>query len=187
VGELNIAFLSMFAAFLLQPAPAAKTTHLYLLEDSPHQQWCGFADRKSWEAWLKDEKNYSLDNAIVDFVDGHISVIKWQGEAESGDSVVIDTYSFAGGAIRRLHRRMNVLPGDTTETQIFLIRNGKAKLQSTVIRRLSTGKLLKHSDSLMPQTDVVTDMGGFPFAPLLDAQHLSEIRAKKPSCVAAKQ
>ena len=183
---MNVLILTLLAAFLLQAAPVARKTHIYLLKDSPHQQWCSFADRKAWQAWLNDEKNYSLDNAIVDLVDGGISVIKLQQESESQDSAIIDTYFLSGDKVQRLSRRMNVLPGDTTETQIFLIQDGRPKLQSTVIRRLSNGAPLKRSQSMMPQTEIITSFNGFPFASLLDAEHVKELQAKKQLCLPAK-
>ena len=176
--------------FLVQTAPPPNkpaVTHLYLLEDSPHHQWCGFATKKDWNAWLSDEKNYSLANAIVDFTGARISVIKIQWEAESGDSATIDTYHLTGGTIRTLQRRTNVLPGDTAKFQTYVITNGKARLQSTELRQLSTGKLISRSDALIFQQEVVTRPDGFPFSPLFDAQHLSDIRAKKPTCIAVQQ
>jgi hypothetical protein len=123
----------------------------------------------------------------VDFWNSHVSAVSLTEEDDAGDWIVYDRYSLDGsGAIRTLDRTINILPGDRSEREVFLINGGKANKRSTASLRLSTGKPIPPSKDWIPDVPVVTNVKEFPFWSLIDSKSL-EVWSKGRACIDGSQ
>jgi hypothetical protein len=161
------------------PQTAAKT--IYLLEDAEHQQWCAFSSESGWKSQVNSLS--AMRVATVDYVNDHISVVHITEEDETGDWIVYDHYSFdKSGALQKLKRTMNILPGNRSEEQVFLVQDGKTIKQSTISRDLSTGKPTAPSNDWLPDVPIITSVQAFPFSSLIGSKRL-EIWSKGKACI----
>jgi len=158
---------------------------LYVLEDRVGRQWCAYREES---VWRKDVQALSaLVVATVNYANGNVSAVWVTEEGESGDWIVYDHYFVAdSGAICRLERTSNVLPGDRSEKEVFLIQGGRATKQSMASVRLSTGEPIPPSDDLVPTVPVVTNVTDFPFSSLIDKKGV-EAWSMDKTCVKAGQ
>jgi hypothetical protein len=155
----------------------AKT--LYLLEDNKHAQWCAFHEEAEWKAEV--ESLSALVVATANYVDGRISAVNVTEQDEAGDWIVYDHYSLdQSGRISKLKRTINVLPGDRSEDEVFLMVSGAPKKEGAASRKLSTGEPVSGADAWLPDVPITTHIKAFPFFPLI-ASPGTEPKAK--SCV----
>jgi|SRR4051812_28044827 hypothetical protein len=164
---LTVAVLLCVVIGVAQSGRSAGLT-VYLLEDAQAQQWCAYTDQTAWKSSV--DSLQALDVATVEYRNEHSSTVNFTQEDEAGDWIVYDRYSLdQNGQPKRLHRKINILPGDLNVEQVIQIQNGTTKKVSTVRRRLSTGKVLeKSSDVWLPQLPIIKNTKGFPFSSLLD-------------------
>jgi hypothetical protein len=180
--------LSLLVTCLLasdgRPQSESKRT-LYVLEDRVGRQWCAYSEEAAWRNEVQSLS--AMVVATVDYANGHISAVWVTEEGESGDWIVYDHYFVTdSGAICRLERTVNVLPGDRSEKGVFLIQNGRTTKQSTASLRLTTGKPIPPSDELLPNVPVVTNVNDFPFSSLIDKKGV-EAWSMGKACVKAGQ
>ena len=179
----TLLFLSLLPMQARPSQHVAKT--LYLLEDGKHEQWCAFREEAEWKAEV--ESLTALVVATANYVDGRISAVNITQQDEAGDWIVYDHYSLdENGRILKLKRTINVLPGDRSEDQVFLIASGSPKKQSTAARRLSSGEPLSDSKEWLPDLPIATRIQEIPFFPLIGSQSL-ETWSKGKSCVSVPQ
>ena len=177
-----LAILALFGCVFAKAEPPKSAKKIYLLADTEHQQWCAFSSEATWKSEVKSLS--SMRVTTVDYVDGRVTTIRVTEEDETGDWIVYDHYSLdESGMLRKLKRTINVLPGDRSEEQVFLIQGEKSRKQSSTSRTLSTGKPISPSKDWLPEVPIVTSLHVFPFSPLLDAEKLDEIRSKGKACV----
>jgi len=163
--------------------PSAKT--LYLLEDDKHEQWCAFREEREWKAEV--ESVSALVVATATYVDGRLSVLEVTQQDEAGDWIVYDHYSLdQSGRISKLKRTINVLPGDRSEDEVFLMVSGSPKKESAARRKLSTGEPVSGPDVWLPDVPIKTRIEAFPFFPLINSAG-TELRSKAKSCAQASQ
>jgi hypothetical protein len=172
-------FLSGIAVtvFLLGLVPAECQSHqpvtktLYLLQDEKNEQWCAFGDESEWKGEVNARSAMTV--ATVDYVNGSISAVSVTEQDEAGDWIVYDHYFFnESGAISKLKRTINVLPGDRGEDEVFLMAEGVARKQSIVIRKLSTGEPASTPSDWLPEVPIATRIEALPFFPLIGSQGL---------------
>jgi len=157
--------------------PVAKT--LYLLEDNKHQQWCAFRDEREWKTEV--ESLSALVVATAEYVDGRLSAVDVTHQDEAGDWIVYDHYSLdQSGKISKLKRTINVLPGDRSENEVFLMLSGTPKKESAASRKLSTGEPASKADVWLPDVPITTRVEAFPFSSLIGS---SGAESKAKSCV----
>ena len=157
--------------------PSAKT--LYLLEDDKHDQWCAFREETEWKAEV--EALSALVVATANYVDRHLSAVDVTEQDEAGDWIVYDHYSLDHtGQISKLKRTINLLPGDRSENDVFLMVSGTPKKESAASRKLSTGEPVSGADVWLPNVPITTRVEAFPFFPLISSPG-TESKAK--SCV----
>jgi hypothetical protein len=84
-------------------------------------------------------------------------------------------------------RIINVLPGDGSENETYLILDGKAKKQASDSRRLSTKEVLPDKEKdWLPNVPIVARLRDFPFASLILEKH-SELSSSGRVCIPVKQ
>ena len=157
--------------------------NVYLMEDDEHHQWCGYRTEAAWRSEV-DAVSSSVF-AIVDYANDHVASIRLTtGDTPgAGDWVVFDTYSLdANGKLRGLKRVMNVLPGDRSEHEEWLIQNGKATKQRSTTLSLETQKPAQRPDAELPRVPIITNVERFPFWPLTRDKG-QEIVAKGKVCI----
>ena len=159
---------------------------VYLLEDDEHHQWCGYRTEAAWNSDI--DAVSAMVSAIVDYTNDHITSIRlatvdWPG---AGDWAVFDTYSLdTNGKLRSLKRVINVLPGDRSEHEEWLIQDGKATKQRSTTLSLETQKPADRPDAALPRVPIVTSLDSFAFWPLIRDKG-PEIVAKRKVCIADK-
>lgn len=162
-----IGILAAVALFAGQPFAqsgaarvAAKT--LYFLRDDHDKRWCGYADKSRLEAQVR-----SLGAMVVggvDYTNGRVTTVDITEEDETGDWAVNDEYTLdENERMRTLKRTINIIPGNTSEEQVFRVQGGKAiKLRSTY-RDLRTGKPTNSRADWFEPSPVITSLQAFPF------------------------
>jgi hypothetical protein len=166
-------------------AQAANGKKLYLLQDAADRQWCAFGRESAWKSEVQSRS--ALLVATVEYAGSRISTVSVTDEDETGDWIVYDTYSLdGGGALRTLSRTINVLPGDRSQKEVFLMRNGRASRQSVTSLSLSTGKVATSAVDWLPSVPVITSVQAFPFSSLIGSKRF-EAWSKGSVCAAANQ
>lgn len=156
---------------------------VYLMEDDEHHQWCGYRTEIAWNSDIGAVSAQA--SAIVDYANDHIAFIRlttvdWPG---AGDWAVFDTYSLdPNGKLLGLKRAINVLPGDRSEHEEWLIQNGKATKQRSTTLSLETQKPAERSKTELPKVPIVTSLERFPFWPLI-RDKVQEIAAMGKVCI----
>ena len=171
----------------LSPAGIAQSAakKIFALQDDEHQQWCAFTTESAWKSRV--DALSAIRVATVEYLDDRPSTISITEEDEAGDWIVYDRYSLdRRGAIQKLSRTTNVLPGDRSVTEEFLIRNGKANKQATTYKSLSTGTAaVGPGTARLPDVPVLTSVQPFPLVSLLEKGR-SELLAKGTVCAQIK-
>src|SRR3954465_7773238 len=113
---------------------------MYLLEDAQGQRWCAYRSQAAWKSAV--DSLQALDVARVEYRNEHSSAVNFTQQDEAGDWIVYDRYSLGeNGRLNQLRRKINIIPGDVSEEQVFEINDERANKISTVRRKLSTGKI----------------------------------------------
>lgn len=181
--------MKYFAAVLLglsllfQPGFAsaqAKASKVFLLEDAGNSQWCSYTTESTWKVKVREVGAMTV--GTLAYSNDHLSQIDVTETDESGDWTVYDHYFFDDhGQMVKLTRLLNVLPGDRSVSQTFLISNGKAEKTATSEKQLSSGKPVNSpAGDWLPDVAIETDPKMFPFATLLSRPGL---RTSPRSCV----
>jgi hypothetical protein len=157
-----------------------KASMVFLLEDAGNNQWCSYLTESTWKA--KVQRVGAMTVGTLAYSNDRLSQIDVTGTDESGDWTVYDHYFFDDhGQLVKLTRLLNVLPGDRSVSQTFLISNGKATKTATSEKHLSTGKPVATSTAdWLPDVALETDKKMFPFSALLSRP---ELRTSRKSCV----
>jgi hypothetical protein len=166
---------------LLVGQTSAQEKMVCFLKDDAHQQWCGYSS----EAKMKDQVQplNALVLGCAKYVNGHVSVLRITETDETGDWAVNDEYTLNNAEkIVTLKRTINILPGNTSEEQLFIIENGKAAKQGSVYRELRTGRATQRSADWFQPLPVFTDKQAFPFSSLLIGKRF-DVWAKGKVCV----
>lgn len=159
---------------------------VYFLEDHQQHQWCGYRTERAWNSDI-DAVSAEV-SGIVDYANGHImsvrlATVDWPG---AGDWAIFDTYSLdANGKLSSLKRVINVLPGDRSEHEEWLIQDGKATKQRSSTLSLETQKPAERPAVELPRMAIVTSIERFPFWPLIRDKE-QEIGAKGKVCISDK-
>jgi hypothetical protein len=154
---------------------------IFLLEDAEHRRWCAYSSESVWKSQVT-----SLSATLVstlELEDDHLAAVSVTEEDEAGDWIVYDHYSLdSKGELQNLKRTINVAASDTSEDETYLIRNGKAKKQGRVTRKLSTGEISPPKKEWLPDVPMVTHIQDFPFADLA-REKLPEVQSKGSVCL----
>jgi hypothetical protein len=156
-----------------------KAPKVFLLEDVKTSQWCSYLSESNWKAKVQHIEAMTVGAAI--YSNDHLTEIDVSMTDESGDWTVYDHYLLDDhGQIVKLERLLNVLPGDTSTTQIFSISHGIATKTANSEKQLSTGKPLSTpSGAWLPELTIRTDPKRFPFSALLTRP---DLRISPQSC-----
>lgn len=181
---LNVAVLLGFAFAQSSESNSSKKT-VFLLRDDLHQQWCGYASESLFKLQIQSLKALVVGGA--DYADGHLSMVRVTETDETGDWAVNDEYIFdKAGRIRTLKRKINILPEDTSEEQMFVIENGKAIKQRSTYHELGTRKATQKRVDWFEASPVITDVEAFPFAPLIGSKRFN-VWSQGEACIDVKQ
>jgi len=156
------------ALFVLEPALAqSKTQKVFLLEDVGSDQWCAYDSESTWDATV--QRLQAMTVGTLTYADDHLSRIDVTETDESGDWMVYDHYFLDGrGRLVKLLRLINVLPGDRSVEQTYVISAGKAIKTKRTDKELSTGKPMVSPESVwLPNLPIKTKTTMFPFSALL--------------------
>jgi len=153
-------------AFAQRGASGSAGKAIYFLRDDAHEQWCGYADESRLKARV--QPLHAMVVGRADYTDGRVSAVRLTEVDETGDWAVNDDYGLdARERIQSLKRTISILPEDTSEEQLFVIRDGRANRQRSTYRELSSGRpAQKHVDWFEPPP-VVTSLQAFPFSALI--------------------
>jgi hypothetical protein len=160
---------------------------LFLLEDTEHHQWCAYGSESEWTSEVK-----SLTAMVVgtlEYSGDHVSKIAVTEEDEAGDWTVYDHYVIDDkGQISELKRTINILPGDRSEDETYVMLDGKPKKQVSNSRRLSTKEPLhgQKEKVWLPEVPIITRVQDFPFASLILEKH-PQLASSGKVCVPVKQ
>lgn len=156
---LNLAF-----AQSAQDQKTGKT--ISFLKDDLGQQWCAYASESQFKAQIKERTAFVVGGA--DYADGRIVRVRVTETDETGDWTVSDDYSFdSDGNIESLKRVINILPEDSSEEQLFIIKNGKAVKQRSVRHKLRNLMARQKPVDGFQEPPVITSAANFPFADLI--------------------
>jgi hypothetical protein len=177
-----LALILLAVALKAQEAPPQTSPHMFfLVEDEHRKQWCAYSSESSWKSQVD-----SLDAATVatmNFSDDHLAAIDITSEDEAGDWMVFDQYALSNhGDVQELRRMANILPGDRSVVETYLIVNGNAKLQNRTTTSLRTGEKLTSPEDWLPEVRVFTRLRDFPFARLTTVRY-SDALSKGKICV----
>jgi hypothetical protein len=101
---------------------------------------------------------------------------------QTGDWAVNDEYILdQNERLQTLKRTINIIPEDTSEKQMFQIKNGKAVKQSSRQTDLRSGEATQKSVDWFHEPPVITNMRGFLFLPLSDKRR--EVWSRGEACV----
>jgi hypothetical protein len=169
--------LLLHAGIASAPAKASK---VFLLEDAGNNQWCSNISEPTWKT--KVQETGAMTVGAVIYSNDHLAEIDVTETDESGDWTVYDHYLFDDhGQMVKLTRLLNVLPGDRSVSQVFSIRNGKAKKTGTSEKQLSSGKPVgAPKGDWLPDVTIEADPKMFPFSALLSRP---DLRTSPMSCV----
>jgi hypothetical protein len=175
-----VGILALFQSGLA--STQAKAPKVFLLEDPGTTQWCAYNAEATWNARVLDVG--AMRVGTLTYSNDHLSTIDATETDESGDWTVYDHYFLNDRSqIVKLSRMINVLPGDKSIVQTFMISDGKAAKVGTTAKQLSTGKPLTLPKSVwLPELTVRTEIRTFPFSALLRDAGL---RISATSCVKA--
>jgi hypothetical protein len=166
----------------------AAGSRLFLLEDAEHHQWCAYGSESEWTSEVKSLT--AMVVATLEYSGGRVAKISITEEDESGDWVIYDHYLIGDkGEIRELKRTINILPGDRSEEETYLVLNGKAKKESSNSRKLSTKEVLpapQEQKNWLPNVPIITRLQDFPFTALITGKHAESASSSKV-CVPVKQ
>ena len=153
-----------------QSAPDQKTGKLlYFLKDDLGQQWCGYANESQFKAQIKERTAFVVGDA--DYADGRMVRVRVTETDETGDWLVNDDYSFSSdGNIESLKRVINILPEDSSEEQLFIIKNGRAIKQRSSHHKLRNPKESQKPVDWFQEPRVITSPADFPFADLIGSK-----------------
>jgi hypothetical protein len=159
-----------------------KTSRVFFLEDTVKHQWCAFTSETIWKEAVQEVEALTVGTLI--YSDEHLMQIDVTETDESGDWTVYDHYRLDDREqLKKLSRTINVLPGDRSVVQTFVIHDGKTDTIKTVATQLSTENPLNSAKPIwMPELPIATSTRMFPFAVLFEAPSL-RIHAK--SCLEA--
>jgi hypothetical protein len=181
--------LFVLGAVVMNGALAQSTgKRFFLLEDAEHHQWCAYGNESEWTSEVKSLT--ALMVATLEYSGDQVSKIAVTEEDEAGDWIVYDHYLIGDkGEIRELKRTINILPGDRSEEETYLVLDGKAKKQSSNSRKLSTKEVLpaqQEQKDWLPNVPIIPRLQDFPFAALISGKHLEPASSGKV-CVPVKQ
>jgi hypothetical protein len=175
--------LALVTLCVLEPTfifAQAKTSRLFLLEDTQKKQWCSFNDEARWTALVQ---SLSAENvATLTYSNDSLIEIHVTQTDQTGDWTVFDSYSIDSHAnLAKLSRLINVLPGDWSVRQTFSIEGGKATKTASTVKRLSTGEIVSSPKiDWLPDLSIITKLNLFPFSGLL---HRPGLRESNENCV----
>jgi hypothetical protein len=139
--------------------PKSESYSVLLKEDS--QAWCAYNKLAEFKSEVVKMK--PLESAHITYSSGKLTELTYQIEAESGDWIVIDTYTSADDGM--FLRRVNLLAqGNLRIVQEADIH--RARVDSFRLTDVSTlgGKEVKlPPDTDFPEVPVVTDLSTIPF------------------------
>jgi hypothetical protein len=158
-------------------------TKLYLLHDEARHQWCSYTSEGAWE---KERDSIGTGEVgALEYSGGDLAEIDATYSDETGDWIVYDRYFVEpSGKIARLERKSNILPGDRSVEEVFVIASGKAQRQSIETRSLVTGepKTSPDEETWLPKIQIVTRVQRFPFRALVRLKY-SPGSSKEKSCI----
>jgi len=175
--------LFLLSVVVVNAALAQSTgKRLFLVEDAEHHRWCAYRSESEWTSEVK-----SLTAMIVGMLEysgDHVTE-----EDEAGDWTVYDHYVIDDkGQISGLKRTINILPGDRSEDETYVMLDGKPKKQASNSRRLSTKEALpgQKEKVWLPDVPIITRVQDFPFVSLILQKH-PEFSSNSKVCVPVKQ
>ena len=162
---------------------AQTPTHkLFLLEDDTRKEWCVYANESQWKSQVASSGAARV--ATMYYSDARLTSVDITTEDETGDWIVFDHYALsATGDIQQVQRKVNILPGDRSVSETFLVLDGKAKLQTRTTTSLSAGDKLTDAEHWLPRVRVVTRLKNFPFVSLTTVKY-SDVLSKGKTCAA---
>lgn len=156
------------------------TNELFLVADEHNAEWCAYRDEASWRSRVDALGADTI--ATFSFSNDHLTSIEVTTQDETVDWLVIDNYTLGdSGEPSQLQRRANILPGDRSVVETFLIIDGKLKLKDRSTTSLKTGQKLKSTEQWIPEVPIITRKKDFPFADLMKMKY-SDVIAKGKAC-----
>ncbi|MGH9474007.1 MAG: hypothetical protein ACRD2F_03940 [Terriglobales bacterium] len=146
---------------------AKATKKVFLVENRGRDRWCAYNKESAWRAAVNRAE--ALTVGVLIYAGRQLRRIDVTETDESGDWTAYDHYLLNGrGEITRLYRMINILPGNRSVSQTYLINDGKAKKTAATEKQLSSGKpLISAKPVWLPKVPIRTRLGMFPFSSLL--------------------
>ncbi len=154
---------------------------IYFLKDDMHAQWCAYASETRFKAQVQSLRAMIVGQ--VDYTNGHASALHITEADETGDWAVNDDYALDGrGNIRALKRMINIIPEDTSEQQLFIVKDGRAIPQGGSSRELRSGKPTQKRVDWFQPPPVITSLKALPFSGLVTSKQQT-VWSKGEDCV----
>ena len=153
-------FIGLAAILMAMSCAASAQTYWLMAQDGGHT-WCGYAN--AVEFTTDAERLKPVDSVKVTYSADKLAEFIYQLEPESGDWIVVDTYTPSGDAM--ILRRTNLLTRESLQiVQETSIRAGKAEPFRVVGTQALGGKASKaFSDGDLPAVKVITTLSDQPF------------------------
>jgi hypothetical protein len=182
---LNLMFFGFICMTTLvgQQDSADKKAHVvYVLKDDSVGKWCAYSDKERFERAIADLPSFIAASGLYRM--GALESMYVKHSDQTGDWEVIDRYELDHkGRIIRIARRVNIIPDNTSEEQIIIVRNGSVTSKRIAYHDLKTDRSVGRFYSWLTPPPVVTRIENFPFARLLPWRKPTSIVAAR-TCVA---
>jgi hypothetical protein len=144
----------------------AKKADVTLYFRNSDEQWCAYTS----ESTLRKELEAGETVGTVEFNGTRISRVRvtTPDDPGAGDWMMFDVYTVdASGNLRSLERTINVLPGNISQLETWLIDRGKAVKKSSLVRDLDTLKPKQGEADWVPDVQILTKLASLPVWPLV--------------------
>ena len=159
----SMASVLILAALSCGVSARAAAQSYWLLAQDDGRTWCGYRDSTAFKS-LADSLQ-PLESARITYSSDKLIELTYQVAAESGDWIVIDTYTPSGTAI--LLRRANQWAQSNLQViEDATIRNGKAGPFRIVRATTLEGKKAEAADTAdidFPSVPIWTNLSAIPF------------------------
>jgi hypothetical protein len=150
----------VFAAVSLGSSPQDSSKTYWLLSRDDGRTWCGYSDVSAFKS--DADKRTPTESARVTYSAGKLLELMYQLEPESGDWIVIDTYTPSNDEV--LLRRANLLTQQNLQIiQRTVIHDGKVEPLRVAGVTTLDGKKTKASNIDLPDVPVRSNLARIPF------------------------
>ena len=178
VKRIAIPLLAFLALVGHARAQSTFDGKIQLLENPRTHEWCAYRNESEWMSDVDSLTARNLGRLL--YSGGRLTEIFVTRQHETEDWSVEDRY-FLGpkGALERLSRIIEIVPGDRVVKETFSIQGNKAIRQTREVHSLSTDRPAPLGNESLPNVPVSVNAREFPFAAFIAENRFSGISAEK--------